>query len=67
MNWCFAIINGGLAEIFFEKKVKKIKFLGHCFVKIEEYKTKKELEWIDEDTKRHKFTYRKEEYKRLNN
>lgn len=30
MNWCFAIINGKLGEIYFEKtKNGQIKFLGH--------------------------------------
>ena len=67
MNWCFAIINGRLAEIFFEKKRNKIEFLGHCYVKKEEYKTKKEQKMITEDTKKFKFSYRKGEYKPLNN
>ena len=67
MSWCFAIVNGRLAEIFFEKKGNKLKFLGHCYVKKEEYKTQKELRWIDEDTKKFKLIYRKSKYKPINN
>lgn len=67
MNWCFAILNGRLAEIFFEKKGKKLNFLGHCYVKKEEYRTKKEQKWIDEDTEKFKFSYRKTKYKLIKN
>ena len=67
MDWCFAIINGRLAEIFFEKKGNKIKFLGHSYVKKGEYKTKEELKSIGEDTKKFKFSCRKSIYKQLNN
>ncbi len=66
MNWSFAIINNRFAEIYFEKKKNgKIKFLGHCYVKREEYKTKKEREYIDEDTSNTKLVYRKGDYKRI--
>ena len=47
MSWSFAIINGRLAEIFFDemhgkiKRRRRIKISGHCYVKKEEYKTKK--------------------------
>lgn len=67
MNWCFAIINGRLAEIFFEKSGNKLEFLGHCYVKKEEYKTKKEQKWIDEDTRKYKLSHRKADYKLLKN
>ena len=64
MGWSFAIINNRLAEIFFEK-TKKQKILGHCYVKISEYKTKQERDWIAKDTKRLRFLYKKGKYKRL--
>jgi hypothetical protein len=67
MIWSFAIINGGLAEIFFEKKGNNTKFLGHCYVKKEEYKTKREQKWIVEDTKRFRLSYYKSKYRRLTN
>ena len=62
MNWCFTIINSRLAEIFFEKKGKSVKFLGHCYVKKEEYKTRQEQRWIAEDTKRVRLRYQKRKY-----
>ncbi len=41
MSWCFAIVNNRLAEIYFEEKKGKTKIIGYCYVKEEEYKTKK--------------------------
>lgn len=65
MDWCFAVINNKLAEVYFEKKKnKKVKFLGHCYVKQEEYKTKTEQRWIKQDTEKFKFSYRNGEYNR---
>ena len=63
MSWCFAIINGRLSEIYFEKKKGKIKFLGHCYVKKSQFKTKKEQKWIEEDTKKFRFFYKDGIYK----
>lgn len=68
MGWAFATINGRLAEIFFdnETKIKKgalKKIQGHCYVKMSEYKTKKEKRWIKEDTKRNRFSYRNKKYR----
>lgn len=66
MNWCFAIINNKLAEVFFEKKKNgKPEFQNHCYVKKEDYKTKQEQKWIEKDTKKVKLVYRKGEYKLL--
>ena len=62
MGWCFALINGKLAEIFFDKKGKKILFEGHCFVEEEEYKTKQEKSWIKKDTSKYQFKYKSGEY-----
>jgi hypothetical protein len=64
MNWCFAIVNGKLSEIYFEKD-KKYKVFGHCYVRLNEYKTKKELSMIKADIKRCRFTYRKGKYKEV--
>lgn len=63
MNWSFALVNNQLAEIYFEKKKEKIKFLGHCYVKRSEFKTEKEQKWIEEDIAKHQFAYRKGTYK----
>lgn len=67
MHWCFAKVNNKLAEVYFEKKGKKLKILGHAYVKSEEFKTKKEQKWIEEDTSKFKFIFRNSEYKGLNN
>ncbi|MDR3642821.1 MAG: hypothetical protein P4L74_04315 [Candidatus Doudnabacteria bacterium] len=64
MNWCFAIVNGKLSEIHFEKG-KQPKVFGHCYVQPSEYKTKKEKNWIKEDIKRFRFTYKKGKYKEV--
>jgi len=63
--WCFALVNNRLAEIYFEKKGRKTEIIGHCYVKAEEYKTKKEQKWIAEDTAKFKFNYRARKYKRI--
>lgn len=62
MIWSFAIINGRLAEIFFERKKGKFSIDAHCYVKESEYKTKKEKGWIQRDTQKNQFTYRKGKY-----
>jgi len=65
MNWSFATINNKLAEVSFEKKKERVEILGHCYVQKEEYKTKKELKMIDQDSVAFRFLYRKGKYKRL--
>lgn len=58
-NWSFAIVNGRLVEIHFDRKYG---FWGHCYVKRSEYKTKQERRWIKQDTAQNRFTYRKGYY-----
>ena len=67
MEWSFAKINRRLAEIYYEKKKGKLKFLGHCYVKKSEFKTKKEQKWIEEDIKKFRFFYRDGLYKDKSN
>ena len=62
MFWSFAILNGRLAEVSFEKKKGKILFWGHCYVKNDEYKTKKEKNWIKNDTSKIRLIYRGGKY-----
>ena len=62
MNWSFAIVNGKLAEIFFERKKGKLFVSAHCYVKESEYKTKKEKRWIKRDAQNNRFTYKKWKY-----
>lgn len=64
-GWCFAIINGKLAELFFEKTKDKIKFVGHSYVKSEEYRTKREQRMIKENTAKYQFSYKNRKYKNL--
>ena len=63
MSWCFGIVNNKLAEIYFEKKKRKTRIIGHCYVKKEDYKTKQEQKWIAQDTKKVKVIYRDKKYK----
>ncbi len=63
MDWCFAIVNKRLAEIYFEKNKKGIKFIGHCYVKESEYKLKKEKEWIKKDIVKVQLVYRSGNYR----
>jgi len=57
-GWCFAVVNGRLAEIYFDKKYG---IYGHCYVKRNEF-NKKEQKIINSDIKKYQFTYRKEYY-----
>lgn len=65
MSWCFAIINGRLAELFFDREEdeKEPKILGHCYVSKSEYKTKREQRMIEKDTERYRFSYRNKKYR----
>ncbi len=63
MGWCFAFVNNRLAEIYFDETINgKPKFWGHCYIKKEEYKTKKEQKWIAQDTKKVRLTYKNKKY-----
>lgn len=57
-GWCFAIVNGRLAEISFDSKYG---IYAHCYVKREEY-NKREQKMIDADIKKYLFIYRKGYY-----
>jgi len=68
MDWCFAIVNGKLSEIYFNKNKKgEMKFDGFCHVNKSDYKTKMEQRYITEDVARFKFTYRNNVYRKLTN
>lgn len=64
--WCFAKVNGKLAEIYFEKKRGKNEIYGHCYVKKSDYETEEEQKWIEEDTKKFNFVYKNNKYIDLN-
>lgn len=61
-TWSFAIVNGRLAEVHFDDH-KRI--YGYCYVERNNYKTKQEQRWIDEDTKRLRIVYRNKKYKQV--
>lgn len=66
MCWCFAIVNNKLAEIYFDKKKNgQAKIWGHCYVKLEEYKTKIEQKYIKQDTSKFIFVYKNKKYKKV--
>ena len=57
-GWCFAIVNGRLAEIHFKKKYG---IWAHAYMKRSEF-SKKEQKMIDSDIKKCQFSYRKGYY-----
>ncbi len=63
MNWCFAIVNGRLAEIFFEKKKDTPIINAHCYITEGEYKTKREKRQIKIDTSKYQFSYQNKKYR----
>mgnify|MGYP001584870719 CR=1 FL=1 len=63
-GWCFALLNSKLAEIFFHKnKDGQATIYAHCYVKTEDYTTKKERAWVEKDISRFRVTYRRGKYK----
>ncbi len=61
--WCFALVNGKLAELHYDKlKNSERRLYAHCYVKNSAYKTKREKKWIKEETKNARFTFRNKEY-----
>jgi len=65
MSWHFALINKRLAEFFFKKKCGRIMPQGHCYMTRENCDTAEEQKWIDEDIKKHSFTYRSGKYRHI--
>ena len=61
MNWCFAIVNGRLAEIYFDKTKHGLAMCGHCYVDKESF-SKREQKMIDKDISRFLITYRNNRY-----
>jgi len=65
LKWCFAIINGKLGEIFFNKSTNgQPKIHSHCNIKREEY-SKKAQKMIDTDIAKYRFTYQKGKFRRV--
>ena len=62
-GWAFAIVNGRLAEIYFNPIKGVLVIYGHCYVKRSEYKTRSEHSMIDKDIKKFHLSYRNNKYK----
>lgn len=54
-GWCFALINGRLAEIYFRRRHG---IYGYCYVDRQSFRTKQEQLDIQHDTARFQFTFR---------
>ena len=66
MYWSFALVNNRLAEVFYEMKRGKPYIFGHCYVKKIEYKTKREQNYIRQDTQKFRFTWKNQKYTQIN-
>lgn len=64
MNWCFGLVNGKLAEVFFNEG-KRPRPYAYCHVKKEDYKTKEEQKWIEKDTKHVNLLYKNGKFTRI--
>jgi len=66
MGWQFAIVNGRLAEIYFDElKGKRRCIRAHCHVDEKTKWTKEERRWIAIDKKHNRFSYRNKKYHSL--
>lgn len=65
MYWCFGILNGRLAEIYFAKSKGKLIFEGHAYVDETEYRTKSEKRWIKKDSENLRLIYRLGKYRKV--
>ena len=64
-GWCYAIVNGRLGELWFEKDGKKPNIFAHAYLKMGEAKDKETRAMIKADTKKYHFSWRKGVYKDL--
>lgn len=65
MTWSFGLVNGKLAEVFYEKRKRKTVPYTHAYVRVSEYTTNREKRWIQEDTERVRLVYRLGKYRRI--
>jgi len=66
MEWQFAIINGRIAEIYFDVlKGSRRKIRGHCYVDKKKSWTREEQREIAIDKERNRFSYRNKQYRPL--
>lgn len=65
MCWSYALINGRLAEIYFDKKGGKIVFEGHSYISPTETFTKVEARALEHDIQTTQLTYYAKHYRRI--
>jgi hypothetical protein len=64
MNWCFAIVNNKIGEIYFDRsKSGRVSISNHCYVGKSEFKNKEERKALEEDIKKFKVIYKNKKYK----
>lgn len=63
--WSYALINGRLAEIYFDKIGEKIFFKGNCYVRARDTFTKREVRAIQHDINHTQLTYYRKKYRHL--
>ena len=64
-GWVFALINGRLAEIWFEKGKGTAGIFAHGYVDRKSFMTIKEQKMIDSDIKTNRLSYRNKKYRRI--
>ena len=66
MHWCFAMINGRLAHVFFDVGKDGNKHIfAHSYIKASELRTRREKEMMKNDVKKTRLSYRNKKYRRL--
>lgn len=63
--WSYALINGRLAEIYFDKKGDKIVFEGHSYISPKETFTKIEARALEHDIQHTQLTYYRKHYRQI--
>lgn len=62
MNWCFAVVNNKLAEVYFKKNNSGTTFIGHAYVKKGDF-DKRERKMIETDITKYRFSYYRNKYR----
>lgn len=66
MHWCFGLVNGRLAHVFFDiQKDGKKHVFAHSYINARELRSKREKEMMKSDVKKTRLLYRNRKYRRL--
>ena len=63
--WSYALINGRLAEIYFDKIGEKTFFKGHCYIRASDSFTQREARALQYDVNHTQLSYYRKKYRRL--